>query len=97
LEIPVWRRSFALKFVILKQQGKLCDIWGIHGCDYEEGRLLGSQEAHCVSVAELSRLMLCKIVVFTAVNMKKTVFWDIKTQFVPHRRHVTPPLQRSAG
>jgi hypothetical protein len=25
--------------------------------------------------------------VFTAVTMKNAVFWDIKTQFVPHRRH----------
>jgi hypothetical protein len=24
--------------------------------------------------------------VFTAVTMKNSVFWDIKTQFVPHRR-----------
>jgi hypothetical protein len=25
--------------------------------------------------------------VFTAVTMKNAVFWDIKTQFVPHRKH----------
>jgi hypothetical protein len=25
--------------------------------------------------------------VFTAVTMKNGLFWDIKTQFVPHRRH----------
>jgi hypothetical protein len=25
--------------------------------------------------------------VFTAVAMKNAVFWDIKTQFVPHRKH----------
>jgi hypothetical protein len=29
--------------------------------------------------------------------MKNVVFWDIKTQFVPERRHVTSPLQSSAG
>jgi hypothetical protein len=34
--------------------------------------------------------------VFTAVTMKNAVFWDIKTQFVPHRRHVTSPLQSPA-
>jgi hypothetical protein len=28
-------------------------------------------------------------VVFTAVTMKNVVFWDIKTQFVLHRRHVS--------
>jgi hypothetical protein len=25
------------------------------------------------------------------------VFWDIKTQFVPHRRHITSPLQSPAN
>jgi hypothetical protein len=46
----------------------LCKIWGFHGGDYEECRLLGyknpartSQETHYVSVIEPSRLMLCKI------------------------------------
>jgi hypothetical protein len=31
-----------------------------------------------------------------AVTMKNVVFWDIKTQFVPHRRHITSPLQSPA-
>jgi hypothetical protein len=26
--------------------------------------------------------------VFTAVTMKNAVVWDIKTQFIPHRRHI---------
>jgi hypothetical protein len=30
--------------------------------------------------------------VFTAVTMKNVVFWDIKTQFVLHRRHITYEL-----
>jgi hypothetical protein len=29
--------------------------------------------------------------------MKNVVFWDIKTQFVLHRRHITSPLQIPAG
>jgi hypothetical protein len=29
--------------------------------------------------------------------MKNAVFWDIKTQFVLHRRHITSPLQSPAG
>jgi hypothetical protein len=29
--------------------------------------------------------------------MRNAVFWDIKTQFVHHRRHITSPLQSSAG
>jgi hypothetical protein len=28
--------------------------------------------------------------------MKNVVFWDIKTQFVPHRRHITFPLEGPA-
>jgi hypothetical protein len=46
----------------------LCKMWGFHGSDHEECRLLGcknpvrtSQETHYVSTTELSRLMLCKI------------------------------------
>jgi hypothetical protein len=46
----------------------LCKIWGFHGGDYEECRLLGhktpvptSQETHYVSATEPSQLMLCKI------------------------------------
>jgi hypothetical protein len=31
--------------------------------------------------------------VFTGVTMKNVVFWDIKPKFVPHRRHITSPLQ----
>jgi hypothetical protein len=45
-----------------------CKIWGFHGGDYEECRLLGyrtpvrtSQETHYVSATEPSQLMLCKI------------------------------------
>jgi hypothetical protein len=29
--------------------------------------------------------------------MKNVVFWDIKPQFVLHRRHITSPLQSPAG
>jgi hypothetical protein len=46
----------------------LCKIWGFHGGDYEECRLLRyrnqvrtSQETHYFSATEPSRLMLCKI------------------------------------
>jgi hypothetical protein len=29
--------------------------------------------------------------------MKNAVFWDLKTHFVPHRKHITSPLQSPAG
>jgi hypothetical protein len=35
--------------------------------------------------------------VFTAVTMKNAVFWDIKPQFVLHRRHITSLLQSPAS
>jgi hypothetical protein len=34
---------------------------------------------------------------FTVITMKNFVFWDIKTQFVLHRRHITSPLQSPAS
>jgi hypothetical protein len=43
-------------------------------------------------------LMHCvRFEVLTAVNVKNVVFWDIKTQFVLHRRHITSPLQSPAS
>jgi hypothetical protein len=35
--------------------------------------------------------------VFTAVAMKNAVFYDIKIQFAPHRKHVMSPLKSQAG
>jgi hypothetical protein len=35
--------------------------------------------------------------VFTAVTMNNVVFWDTKTQFVLHRRHITSLIQNPAG
>jgi hypothetical protein len=42
-------------------------------------------------------LILERFEVFTAVTMKNVVFWDIKTQFVLQRRHITSPLQSPAS
>jgi hypothetical protein len=35
--------------------------------------------------------------IFTAVTMKNVIFWDIKGLVVPHRRHITSPLQSSSS
>jgi hypothetical protein len=32
--------------------------------------------------------------VFTVVTMKNVVFWDIKNQFVPHRKHISATESR---
>jgi hypothetical protein len=29
--------------------------------------------------------------------MKNVVFWDVETQFVPHRIHITSPIHIPAG
>jgi hypothetical protein len=78
-----------------------CKIWGVHGSDYEECRLLGcknpvrtSQGTHYISTTESSRLMLCKI---WGVHGGDNEEWDIKTQFVLHRRHIAFPLQSPAS
>jgi hypothetical protein len=52
------------------------------------------QEPRCLTTAWAS--MACyrdRFEVIMAVIMKNVVFWDIKTQFVPLRRHITSPLQ----
>jgi hypothetical protein len=49
----------------------------------------------CVVMKKLASLV--RFDDLTAVTMKNGVFWDIKTQFVLHRRHITSLLQSSAG
>jgi hypothetical protein len=41
----------------------------------------------------VNRYVRVRFEVFAAVTMKNGVFWDIKTQFVLHRGHITSPLQ----
>jgi hypothetical protein len=54
--------------MLMLQVFQPCKIWGFHGGDYEQWRLLGcnnpvhtSQETHHVSTTESSQLLLCKI------------------------------------
>jgi hypothetical protein len=35
--------------------------------------------------------------VFTAATVNNAVFWDIKTQFISHRKHITSTLRSPAG
>jgi hypothetical protein len=53
---------------IWKKETQISKIFGFHGSDYVEWRLLGyktpvhtSQETHYVSATESSQLMLCKV------------------------------------
>jgi hypothetical protein len=65
-----------------------CRIWGFHGRDYEECRLLGyknpvrtSQETHYVSASESSKLMLCKIWGFHGSDYEECRLLVYKTPF----------------
>jgi hypothetical protein len=49
------------------------------------------------SVSAESDVNYVRFDVFTAVTMKNVAFWDIKTLFVLHRRHITSPLQSPAS
>jgi hypothetical protein len=49
------------------------------------------------SVHRLKVLIDVRFEVLTAVTMKNAISWDIKTQFVLHRRHITSPLQSPAS
>jgi hypothetical protein len=39
------------------------------------------------------KIKVAIVEVFTALTMKNAVFWDIETQFVPHRNHIISPLK----
>jgi hypothetical protein len=52
-------------------------------------------DAHCIS--DESRILFVRFEDFAAVTMKNVVFWDIKVQFLPHRKHITSPLQSPEG
>jgi hypothetical protein len=41
--------------------------------------------------------IIARFEVFTAVTMKNPAFLDVKSQFIPHRKYITPQLQRPAG
>jgi hypothetical protein len=82
----------------------LCNFWGFNGSDYEEflplrykNPVRTSQETHYVSITEPSRLMLCEVWDFHGPGYEECRPLGYKTQFVPHRRHITSPLQSPAG
>jgi hypothetical protein len=59
---------------------------------------LGSQMSGVVLLKyETIEFHCVRFEVFMAMTMKNAVFGDIKTQFVPHLRHITSLLQRTAS
>jgi hypothetical protein len=42
---------------------------------------------------QVQTFLSARFEVFTAAAMKNVIHWDIKTQFIPNRRHITSPLQ----
>jgi hypothetical protein len=54
--------------------------------------------AGCIyAVIITSMEKLVRFEVFTAVTMKNVIFWDIKSQFILHRRHIMSLLQSPAS
>jgi hypothetical protein len=52
-----------------------------------------SQETHYVSATETNRLMLFR----ETVGVYCETIWNTHIQSVPHRKHITSPLQRPTG
>jgi hypothetical protein len=56
----------------------------------------GKKTKHDTSVHAIQSISV-RFEVFIAVTMKNVVFWDIRTQFVLHGRHIMSLLQSSAS
>jgi hypothetical protein len=48
------------------------------------------------NIYKQSIFIFVRFEVFTAVTLMNVVFLDIRTQFIPHRRHIMSPLQSPA-
>jgi hypothetical protein len=57
----------------------------------------GAKLSDVIKKKKTSSVGFIRFGVFTASTEKNVVFWDIKTQFVLHRRHITSPLQGPAS
>jgi hypothetical protein len=68
--------------------GLLHQSWMMYDDDDDCGAIIGMNDGQTNRTTW--RNVRCEV--FTAVTMKNAVFWDIKAQFVPHRRHITSLL-----
>jgi hypothetical protein len=75
---PAAVRGLSFSVYPSRRSLELSKIWGFHGGDYEERRLLGyktlvrtSQETHYFSATEPSQLMLCKILRFHSLHYEE--------------------------
>jgi hypothetical protein len=78
------------------------DMWNaVLSWVYEKDKLMRPSLQALPTVTTLSGTLgfreMVVMVPQTFYRMKNVVFWDIKTQFVPHRRHITSPLQSLAS
>jgi hypothetical protein len=63
-------------------------------CEQNNGLSAGKEYHNGLNrVCSTELVNVVRFEVFTAVTMKNIVFWDIKPQFVLHRRHITSLLQ----
>jgi hypothetical protein len=74
----------------------LTSIWEYSGCDNHytyceiSWFFLVPPGVYLHSITNKGTIVRSEL--FTAVPMKNIVFWVIKTQSIPHRKHVMPPL-----
>jgi hypothetical protein len=59
---------------------------------YHQGDRVTSVQLESSAVCSKYPQSVLRSEVFTAVTMKNAVFWNIRTQFVLHRRRITSPL-----
>jgi hypothetical protein len=60
---------------------------------YLFGMILKTRDCLLRFIAQLTLIMQMQLVRFeilTAVTMKNAVFWDTRSQFIPHTKHITP-------
>jgi hypothetical protein len=104
--LDVWKAGVGtiLVLYIVKPHWIVCKIRGSHCGGYEECRLVRYKpkfvphSKHFTSPPH-SPAGYCyvRLEVFMAATVKNAVFWDRKTHFIPHRRHITFPLQNLAS
>jgi hypothetical protein len=70
-----------------------CQIWLLYLLNVKASDLTGKR----AMLPNRDSEALVRFEAFTPVTMKNAVFWDIKTQFVPHRKQISSLLQSPAS
>jgi hypothetical protein len=99
---PGWHLENPQSQQLLKEAGTCCPGWHMRPCRPEpllEPETVAFRIKYYsvkIVVTEISTPVV-RLGSFTAATMKNSVFWDLNSQLVPHRKHSTSPLQSPAG